>query len=70
MTEEQKQRLASLTPDQERKIKEIEDSLGDVYVIAYEQPLVPAHLEESELQVLQQAEEELPGIVLVAYQKA
>lgn len=69
MTEEQKRRLASLTPDQEQKVREVEQALGDVYVIAYEQPLVPAHLEEDELRTLQQAESELPGIVLVAYQK-
>ncbi|MBI3947129.1 MAG: hypothetical protein HY321_14485 [Armatimonadetes bacterium] len=60
---------ADLTPEQLHKIEELERDLGGVYVIAYEQPPVPAHLSDEQMERLQSAERELPGVVLVAYRK-
>ena len=69
MTEEQMAKLATLTPEEEQKLHDVEGELGDVYLIAYERPLVPAPLDDGELAKLQEAEKQMPGIVLVAYRK-
>ena len=69
MTEEQMAKLASLTPEEEQKLHQVEGEIGDVYVIAYEKPLEPAALEDGELEKLQQAEKQMPGLILVAYRK-
>lgn len=61
--------FASLTPEQEQKLHDLEKQLGNVYVIAYEQPLVPARLADDEMELLQDAEKKMPGVVLVAYRK-
>jgi hypothetical protein len=63
-------KLATLTPEEEQKLRQVEDDLGDVYVIAYEKPLEPAPLDDGKLRKLQQAEAEMPGLILVAYRKA
>ena len=69
MMEGQMPRIASLTPEQERKVQDVEKALGSVYVIAYDQPLAPARLADDELETLQDVEKEMPGVVLVAYRK-
>ena len=62
-------RFASLTPDQEQKLHDLEKDLGDVYVLAYEPSLVPARLADEKIQEIQETEKDLGGVVLVAYQK-
>lgn len=69
MGNDQQPGFASLTPEQLEKLKQLEGELGDVYVLAYEQPPQPAHLDEEKLHALQEAERELEGVVLVAYRK-
>ena len=70
MTDGQMPRIASLGAEEEKLLRDVEKQLGNVYVIAYEQPLVPARLADDELEVLQEAEQKMPGVVLVAYRKA
>lgn len=66
MTELPKPAIAHLAPDQVAKVEAVERSLGDVYVVAYEKPVVPAELTPEQIQMLQQAEREL-GVCLIAY---
>ncbi len=61
--------IASLTPEQEQRLKSLEQELGNVYLIAYEQPLTPAHLSDDQLDKVQDLERQIPGVVLVAYRK-
>ena len=49
------------------KLESLEKALGDVYVVAYEKPVVPAQLKPEQVKLLQQAEREL-GVCLVAYE--
>ena len=69
MTDEQLAQLATLTPEEERRLREVEDEMGDVYLIAYEKPLVPAPLDEEKLRRLQDGEREMPGRIVVAYKR-
>ncbi|HOM81896.1 MAG TPA: hypothetical protein PLU39_13545 [Armatimonadota bacterium] len=69
MTDEQLAQLATLTPEEERRLREVEDEMGDVYLIAYEKPLVPAPLDEEKLRRLQDVEREMPGRIVVAYKR-
>lgn len=62
-------KYASLSPDEEQVLHEIEDDLGNVYVIAYDQPLMPARLSDEQLQQLREAENKMHDKVLVAYRK-
>ena len=67
MTELPMPHVASLDPRAIAKLEAMEKSLGDVYVVAYEKPVAPAHLTPQQVNALQQAEHEL-GVCLVAYQ--
>lgn len=67
MTELPKPAVAQLGPAQVAKVEAVERALGHVYVVAYENPSVPAQLTPKQLEALQQAEREL-GVCLVAYQ--
>ncbi|HHX39910.1 MAG TPA: hypothetical protein GX715_08095 [Armatimonadetes bacterium] len=69
MTDEQMAQLATLTPEEELRLREVEEEMGDVYLIAYEQPLVPALLDEERVRRLQEVEKEMPGRIVVAYKK-
>ena len=60
--------VASLSKDQVAKLQQIERSLGDVVVVAYQPPTGPANLSPDQLDALQDAEREL-GVCLIAYQK-
>ena len=64
-----KPKFAKLSPDQEQTLQDLEKDLGEVYVIAYEQPPAPARLADDALEMLQDAERKMPGVVLVAYRK-
>lgn len=61
--------MAQLTPQQLARVQQLEQQLGEVYVVAYQAPLLPAELTAQQLQALQSAEREL-GACLVAYRKA
>ena len=61
-------RIASLSPDVLAKVQSVEQQLGDVCVVAYQYPLVPAPLSAGQLKKLRALEREV-GICLVAYQK-
>jgi uncharacterized protein YbaP (TraB family) len=65
MTEPQ---VASLSSDQLKRLQTLEQEIGQVYLIAYEAPVVPATLSPEQLRRLEAAEQEL-GVCLVAYQK-
>lgn len=69
MVNGQRLRFAELTSEQQQTVRAVEQELGEVYVIAYEQEPVPAPLAEEELEKLQEAEQKMPGVVLVAYRK-
>jgi hypothetical protein len=62
-------KIADLPPGSLEKLKSLERELGDVYVIAYDEPLMPARLNEQQMAALQRAESEI-GVCLVAYRKA
>lgn len=61
-------RIAQLSPEALAKIQAVERQLGGRYVIAYEQPVVPAKLTPEQLNALQAVEREI-GACLVAYEK-
>ena len=61
-------RIASLSPTEVAKLETVERKIGNVYVIAYDEPLTPAQLSADQVKLLQQAEQEL-GKCLVAYQQ-
>jgi hypothetical protein len=67
MTELPRPAVAHLAPADVAKVEAVEKTLGDVYVVAYEKPAVPAQLTPEQVQVLQQAERDL-GVCLIAYQ--
>lgn len=67
MTELPRPSVAHLSPTDVAKVEAVEKAMGDVYVVAYEKPAVPAQLTAQQVQVLQQAERDL-GVCLVAYQ--
>jgi len=60
--------LAQLTPDQVAKLQEFEQKLGSAYVLAYDDPLIPARLTDEQMAELRKVEAEL-GVCLVAYRK-
>jgi hypothetical protein len=67
MTELSKPHVAHLAPAAVAKVEAVERTLGDVYVVAYEKPVIPAALSPEQLKMVQQAERDL-GVCLVAYQ--
>jgi len=67
--QQQKVELASLSEDQLARVQQVEEKLGAV-VVAYKTPLRPAALSEEQLAELLEAEDAMPGICLVAYEKA
>ncbi len=68
MTEAKLPPVAALSAEALTKVKALEETLGGVYVIAYEKPLAPAHLTQEQLDALQALESEL-GVCLIAYRK-
>lgn len=67
MAEASKPPIAHLNASAVAKVESVERKLGDVYVLAYEKPLIPAELTPEQVKILQQAEHDL-GVCLVAYQ--
>lgn len=67
MTVLPKPAVAHLAPAEVAKVEAVERSLGQVFVVAYEKPTVPAQLTPQQIEALQKAEREL-GVCLVAYQ--
>lgn len=57
-----------LSAEAEQKVRELERTLGNVYVIAYDQPVIPAALNRDQVSELERVEREL-GVFLVAYEK-
>ena len=60
MTDEQLAQLATLTPEEERRLREVEDEMGDV-TSPREKPLVPAPLDKEKLRRLQDVERRCRG---------
>ncbi len=61
-------KIAYLNKEALQKVNVLEEKLGGVYVIAYDQPLTPAQLTPEQLAEVQKMEAEL-GLCLVAYHK-
>ena len=58
--------LTRLTPEQEKRLKEAEATLGDGVLLAFSQTqIAPSELSPTQLQSLQKVEQDL-GVVLVA----
>lgn len=61
--------LKKLSPDQERLLKEAEESLGGGILLAYsDEQLQPADLDASQIEYLQGLEEKL-GMTILAVQR-
>jgi hypothetical protein len=60
--------VARLSPDALSRVQALEKQLGNVYLIAYDQPAAPARLSDEQLQAIQELERDL-GRCLIAYQK-
>jgi hypothetical protein len=58
--------VASLSPEQIRKLKELEEKLGTI-VVAYQQKYRFADLTDEQVALLQEAERDL-GVTLLAYE--
>jgi hypothetical protein len=59
--------VAALSAESLARVQEVEKDLGDVVVVAYQKPVVPAALKPKQVKRLRKAEEEL-GVCLVAYE--
>lgn len=68
MTEAKLPPVASLSSEAVAKVQALEEKLGSVVVVAYEQPFVPAQLTQEQLDALWELEKEL-GVCLIAYRK-
>lgn len=60
--------VASLSSEAVAKVQALEEKLGHVVIVAYEQPFVPAQMTQEQLDALWTLEKEL-GVCLIAYRK-